>query len=626
MSTELTAELLTSLWIPQSIDLSPDATRVAWSAGPMGKEEEHHEAAVFVADVGVAGSGRRWTYGGADRLPRWSPDGTQLAFLSDRKERGTNGLYVMPADGGEARPLVERKKNMETFAWSPDGTRIAFLAVAEPDDEDERREKERDDPSVYGERLPFRLLWLVDVESGDVTKVATGEVHVEGIAWSASGTKLAYTARTNPELDETGTNALYVIALEGGEPERLGPAPWASTIDWPDEAAPIVFTSYHNASVLGGLTVLAVDPTGGDPRVIGSKLDDPYCSAIATAVSGEHRALVLVAEGLDTRLEWRDPHTGAAELVTALDCWPNETAARMTSDGLVLAVASGHEVRVGRPGALTLVSDHHEPIANVSVGPFEDFTWQSADGLELDGVLLRPTNAGDGPYPLIVVPHGGPYGRVDRNGVLGWWTWGAWLSTLGFAALMPNYRGGMGHGHAFAELARAGVGGDEFGDVMAAVDAAIERGIADPDRLAIGGWSQGGFLTAWAVTQTDRFRAGIMGAGVSDWGGMVLQGDIGGIESEFCGDRPWDGPGPHEAAKRSPISYAKNVSTPLLILHGENDKRVPLPQAIGFHRALLDHDATVRLVTYPREGHGISEAAHQRNLLAEVRAWIERYV
>ncbi|MBM7788085.1 S9 family peptidase [Tenggerimyces flavus] len=626
MSTELTAELLTSLWIPQSIDLSPDATRVAWSAGPFGKEDEHHEAAIFVADVGVAGSGRRWTYGGADRIPCWSPDGTRLAFLSDRKERGTNGLYVMSADGGEARPIVVRKKSMETYAWSPDGTRIAFLAPSEPDEEDERREKERDDPAVYGERLPFRRLWLVDVESGEVTEVATGEVHVDGIAWSASGTKLAYIARTNPELDHTGTNALYVIALDGGEPERLCPAAWASTISWNDDAEPIVFTTYHKASVLGGLTVHAVDPKGGEPRIIGSSTDDPFCTVLATAIPGERRALVLVAEGLDTRLEWRDPTTGDAEPITELDSFPNGTAARVTDDGIVLAIASGHEVRTGRPGALELVSDHHEPVADVAVGALENFTWRSADGLELDGILIRPTNAGDGPYPLIVVPHGGPYGRVDRSEILGWWTWGQWLSTIGYAALMPNYRGGMGHGHAFAELARNGVGGDEFGDVMAAVDAAIERGIADPDRLAIGGWSQGGFLTAWAVTQTDRFKAGIMGAGVSDWGGMVLQGDIGGIEAEFCGDRPWDGPGPHEAAKKSPISYAKNVTTPLLILHGEKDARVPLPQATGFQRALKDHDATVRFVTYPREGHGIVEAKHQRHLLAEVRAWIEKYV
>jgi dipeptidyl aminopeptidase/acylaminoacyl peptidase len=191
---------------------------------------------------------------------------------------------------------------------------------------------------------------------------------------------------------------------------------------------------------------------------------------------------------------------------------------------------------------------------------------------------------------------------------------------------MPNYRGGAGRGHSFAKAARGNVGLGDFPDIMSAVDAAVERGIADPDRLGIGGWSQGGFMTAWAVTQTNRFKAGVMGAGVSDWGMLTLTSDVPTFESVLGGSRPWDGAGPHRHAEISPISYAARAETPLLMLHGKNDERVPVSQAIGFERALRERGVPVELVIYPREPHGVRERAHQRDILRRVLAWYDRWL
>jgi dipeptidyl aminopeptidase/acylaminoacyl peptidase len=207
-----------------------------------------------------------------------------------------------------------------------------------------------------------------------------------------------------------------------------------------------------------------------------------------------------------------------------------------------------------------------------------------------------------------------------------WGDWGQWLATSGYVVLMPNPRGGFGHGEAFAAAARGDVGGADWLDVLSAVDTAVERGIADAQRLGIGGWSQGGFMTAWAVTQTDRFRAGIDGAGPTEWGWMAATSDMGGFEAELGGSTPWDGPGPHRHAAISPLSYARHVSTPLLILHGENDERVPVSQATSFHRALRELGATVEMVIYPREPHGIRERNHQIDLLRRVRAWFDAYL
>jgi dipeptidyl aminopeptidase/acylaminoacyl peptidase len=191
---------------------------------------------------------------------------------------------------------------------------------------------------------------------------------------------------------------------------------------------------------------------------------------------------------------------------------------------------------------------------------------------------------------------------------------------------MPNYRGGAGHGDAFAAAARGDMGGAEWQDVMTAVDVAVEKGIADPDRLGIGGWSQGGFLTAWAVTHTDRFKAAVVGAGPTDWGAMAALSDLPTFEATLGGDTPWDGPGPHRAAERSPISYACHRTTPLLILHGQQDERVPAGQATAFHRALRAQHAPLEMVTYPREPHAISERTHQADVLRRVRDWYDQWL
>ncbi|MBM7788084.1 S9 family peptidase [Tenggerimyces flavus] len=631
----LTAEQVAGLWLPTEVHLSPDGSRVAWGAAPIGKPDERGEAAIFVAAVDGSTPPRRWTYGGVDLQPRWSPDGEQLAFLSDRKEHSKNGLYLMSANGGEARPFVVRKKSVEAYEWSPDGTRIAFLGVAEPDEEDERREKERDDPAVYGERQPFRRLWLVDVASGDVTQLPTGDVHVAALTWSPDGTRLAYTASatTTGVLGDGTLSTVYVCPIEGGESQRLCTAADASTVAWPSEGSRLAFAAEHERIPQAGSTVWAVDLEGGEPVVIGSQQSDPYCSTLATsAVPGERRVLVIVAGGLGTRLEWRDLGTGVVEVVTELPDNPWWVAARQTPNGPVIAYSCPtsdrtREVWAGPPGAVRRISSHGDSLDGVALASVEEFRWRTHDEWELDGILLRPPNAGNDPLPTVVIPHGGPYTRrgpsLQLENAMGW---GQWLATAGYAVLMPNFRGGFGRGHTFAATVRGDICGADYGDVIAAVDVAVERGIADPDRLAICGWSGGGMLTAWAVSHTDRFKAAIVGAGVTDWAGMVRECDIPTFSATLGGDRPWDGPGPHETAVRSAISYAKNVSTPVLIVHGESDVRVPVSQGIGFHRALLDHDATVRLVTYPREGHAIAEAAHQRHLLAEVRAWITKYV
>jgi dipeptidyl aminopeptidase/acylaminoacyl peptidase len=286
-------------------------------------------------------------------------------------------------------------------------------------------------------------------------------------------------------------------------------------------------------------------------------------------------------------------------------------------------------VLVGRPGpvdGLRCVSTHHR-VDDVRVADPEPLVCEAPDGTRLDGVVLRPVGAaGEGPWPTAVIVHGGPYGRTGLTSNTHPLRWAQLLAQHGYAVVMPNYRGGLGRGHDFAVAARGTMGTVEWDDVLATVDAAVEAGIADPDRLGIGGWSQGGFLTAWAVTATERFKVGVMGAGVSDWSMMSATSDLEVFESALGGSRPWDGPGPHHAALGSPISYAARRTTPLLMLHGADDARVPHSQAEAFRRALAGQDAPVELVTYPREPHGVRERGHQVDLQRRVLTWFDRHV
>ncbi len=629
-STALTAALVASTWRATNVRLSPDGSRVAWCAAPYGKADEHAESAVWVADVGDPASARRWTHGGEDTQPRWSPDGTRLAFCSDRAERGTAGLYVLDVSGGEAAPLLVRARSVDAYAWAPDGRSLAVLVPDDKDDEDKRREEERDDADVYGERREWNRVLRVAATGGDPTSLLEADLHPVEVAWSPTGDALAVVARPTTDLDDLSRSSIWVLAADGSsEPRRLVDLPYSQGLAWWGDDR-LVCAAPHDLAPCSAYTVWTVRVADGQRAVLAPGPDEPLCATGVVVPAGSDRVVLGVAEGLDSRLEWCDA-SGAREPLWTAPGDLDDADVVLTDDGAVVAAVAADptqltEVVAGRPPEMAVLSTHHEPLAGVRLGAVEDFACVSADGHPVDGIVVRPVDGPDGPAPTVVLVHGGPYGRSGREPHLHPLDWAQWLATAGYAVVLPNYRGGMGHGNDFANAARGGMGTVEWDDVMACTDAAVERGIADPDRLGIGGWSQGGFLTAWAVTQTDRFRAAVMGAGVSDWGLMAATSDLPTFEAALGGSLPWDGPGPHHAAFGSPISYAARRSTPLLILHGAEDERVPVSQAVSFHRAVRDQEAPVQLVTYPREPHGIRERRHQEDVMRRVREWFDRWL
>lgn len=646
---ELTPDLIADLARPQSLHISPDGASVAYALVPMSKKRLHPISAIWLAALDGSRPPRQFTNGEVfDHAPRWSPDGSQIAFLSDRIKRGTDQLYQIAADGGEARLLnpKEQKKAVNDFSWSPLGGQIAFTSADEATEEDEKHERERDDARVYGEKWPYVRLRLLSLATEAVTTLASGDYHVADFVWHPRGTELAYVVQQAPDLEYAAHEMrIERIAVAGGDPQLVCRFPGLiDSLIWSHDGETLLFIAPVEAGTAqSSSAVYAVPAQGGEPRRIAG--GETNCIWGLSHLEQDHRIAAHIVEGLETRIGLLDPATG--ELSTLFPLSAEDQAAdysfwhlRSLKDGAFVFAAErstatqpwevwGGHLSTEAPTSSTIrqLSNHQEALAGLTFAPEEPFYWTAPDGLPLDGLLVRPLDAApDHPLPTVVLVHGGPYSRFGRGFHLSWGMWSQWLALAGYAVLLPNPRGGAGHGERFAAAARGDVGGADYQDVMSMLDAAIERGISDPERLGIGGWSQGGFMSAWAVTQTDRFKAAIMGAGISDWGMMLLTSDVPAFERELGGSTPWDGLHVHHHMKLSPITFAQNIKTPVLILHGERDARVPLSQATGYHRALRERHIPNEFVIYPREPHGISERMHQIDLLKRVRTWYDRWL
>lgn len=649
---ELTADMIVDLAYPQQIQLSPDGKSIVYTLVPQSNKDEYTVSAIWMVATAGTSPAHQFTSGDTaqDHTPKWSPDGRQIAFLSDRATRGTPQLYRIGRDGGEARPVVSvtNKQGIKDFAWSPDGRQIAFISADEPRAGEEVRDQNRDDAEVYGEHWQYDRLRLLNLTTGTVTVLVPSEHHVTCFAWSPDGRQIAYVVCQSPAYEDRFRECfLERVDLVSGESSMVCLTPFRpSSPVWSSNGRYVLFLSGSEHFEQTSFAVYRVPSEGGKPERIAPGIEQ--CVHALLWPGDAPRAIVLLREGLTSTLCWLDGVTGRlAPLAPTPDCLAglSQVSVCCLTEGLetVVAFARSSEGRfwqvwTGRCGDEGKVVDmyqitaHNSELERVGMtwGRQEPFTWTATDGWVLDGVLVFPphTRQADLPLPLIVVPHGGPYDRSDLSFQLGAMGsgWAQWLAADGYAVLLPNYRGGSGHGERFAASIRGDVGGAEYADVIAAVDAAIVRGIADPERVGIGGCSQGGFLTAWAVTQTDRFKAAVMGVGITDWGMLCMTSNMPEFQRELVGSAPWDGVEARQHVIRSPISYVGNVQTPILLLHGQNDPIVPVAQASAFHRALRHRKVSCELVTYPREGHAFLERAHQIDALQRVRSWFNLWL
>ncbi|WP_410631206.1 S9 family peptidase [Amycolatopsis sp. cmx-4-83] len=632
--TGLTAEVVVEGRVPQTPALAPNGHLLCYVLAPISRVGDHLDTALWLADIDGDGVWSRVTADTAtESRPRWSADSRALYFLSDLAERGTPQLHRLTPADGVVIDLTGWRAGIVDHLPLADLELVALLADDEPTEQDARRARDRDDAIVVGEREPRSRLRLLDLRTGQVTTPSVfGDRHVVELRQRPDGGPLAVLTQDSADKDYgPRTGRLHLFDPATGTAEDLGPVEVEaqSLAWWPAEDGwHLGYLALTPPDLHAGTAVfdLAVSSRVRRNRTAGL----PMCPA--ELCQTDAAPLVVFADGLNTTLARLDP--GGP---TPLSRHPGHLDALTTTPaGKTIAVLTGSrhqptDVHLGPPtGPLRKITDTRPELDTITFGTQRPLAYRAADGLELDGLLVLPAgkSASDGPFPLVTSVHGGPYDRyADRLQLFSFPSARAqWLATAGYAVFLPNPRGGQGHGHEFAAGVVGRVGREEWTDILTGIDLLIAEGIADPDRLGIAGGSHGGFMAAWAVGQTDRFRAALVDAGITDWGMLAATGEYGQLDGALSGSIGWDGIGPHPHDAVSPVSFAGRIRTPVLILHGAEDTNVPLGQAVYFHRALRHFGAEHEFVVYPREGHSIRERNHQLDVLHRTRAWFDRWL
>jgi dipeptidyl aminopeptidase/acylaminoacyl peptidase len=638
--------------------LSPDGSRVLYVVFESDMKANEETADLWMVPA-AGGAPRRLTWQHRDDThPRWSPDGTTIAFLSDRDSVDDQGkrvekrtqIWTMPADGGEARQVTMGPTPVSDFEWSPDGKRLVYVAPVQPADHEQReaRRKAGFDEVVTGEHRMSHL-WVIDAPAANVavpmnvappvnvaqgfspapakpTQLTSGEFNATEPAWSPKGDQIAFVSRPTPVANEQLLSDLYVVSAAGGAPRKIvtneGPdfAP-----EWSPDGAQIAYlTNTRRQSSGAHNRIAAVSASGGPPRMISQ--DFEYSAGAPRWSSDGSRVFFTTTTRTESHVYAVPANGGVPKAITngaslASDLEVSKDGQRVVflredgrhPDDLWIAAADGSGARK--------LTDLNPQLAGMMLADSEVIRWKGADDWEIEGVLVKPAGYQAGRrYPLILEAHGGPHGSQS----IGFNPMWQYFAAHGYLVLAPNFRGSGGYQQDFVDADRNDWGGKDFIDIMRGVDFVIAQGLAHSDHLGIEGWSYGGYMTSWVIGHTDRFKAAVAGAAVTNLHSFYGTTDIQRfIEWEYEGF-PWDRP--DKIRDHSPITFAPKAKTPTLILHGEADVRVPIEQGYQLYTTLRKVGTTVEFVRYPREGHGFREPAHRQDRIRRTFEWLERYV
>jgi dipeptidyl aminopeptidase/acylaminoacyl peptidase len=617
---------------------SADAGRVAWTQTRNVMDAEHSETLthIFIADAD--GSHRLQLTRGDQSCtaPAWAPDGRYVYFRSARS--GKMNVYRIGLSGGEAEMLTDFKGTLGTYEVSPDGKTVAFTGY-EPPADDEKNKKEKRDWRVVDSNPANMAIYVIPAEANadskrPARKLTDGKRHVDEIAWSPDSRAIAFTHMPTPGADDWTRADLAEVDIASGtvKPIAATNAAEAHPVYSPDGKYLAYTKSSDPPRWATDDRIVLINRASGESRTLPATYDEQPNLLGFTANSSR----LLFLEGRHTRtVVYAMPVDGPPEPVfEPARGLVNPAGSHLNVSGTALGIAmespdeppEAYVMSLASAAAPRRISRANADLPKLALGKTEAIRWKSKDGLEVEGLLTYPANYEAGKkYPLILNIHGGPTGVFTESfiGRAGLYPL-AVFAARGYAVLRPNPRGSGGYGRTFRFANYNDWGGKDYEDDQAGVDRVIEMGIADPDRLAVMGWSYGGFMTSWTITQTHRFKAAAIGAGVTDLWSFTGTADIPSFLPDYFGGEPW---AQFDAfQKHSPITYVKNVTTPTLVLHGEADARVPTSQGYEYYHALKRQGVTAKMVVYPRQPHGPTEPKFILDIMQRHLDWMDKYV
>jgi len=568
-------------------------------------------------------NGKEGESGGA-----WSPDGRFIAFITKRSEDPQ--IYLIHSGGGEAVEFTHHKGGVLDFEWSPNSKSIYFLASDPLSEEEETLKKDKDDAYIFEKDFKHRHLWTIELDSGKAYRITEGDFTVNRFKLSHDGSHLVCLAAPTPLYDDTLNAEIWIMDLKDNSMRRITDNQIAeSNISLSPDNAQILFTADASAELEGyhQSALFVVPAAGGKPTLV---LPD-FSYEISNATwSADGRHILFVANmGVHSQLFRVDLSDLKTEQLTSglhaiygFDFAPGiNTAAYMINTAHNPGTFWMSKLDSFSP---VLIHDPYPELKSFRLAKYEVVHWASSDGDDVEGILIFPLDYEDGKrYPLLAHTHGGPMGS-DK------FTFDGYAHARaghGYAVFKPNYRGSTGYGNQFLRdmVGHYFLHADD--DVITGVRALIQRGIADPEQLGTMGWSAGGHMTNWLITQTNMFKAASSGAGASNWISMYAQSDVRIYRTPwFLGD-PWKSDAPLSAYRQhSPVFFAHKAKTPTLILFGEDDNRVPLPQGVEMYRALKANQVPTELVIFPRSGHSPRELRHRLYKMNKEFQWLEKYI
>jgi dipeptidyl aminopeptidase/acylaminoacyl peptidase len=611
--------------------LSPDGKRVAWVEAirePSGQPAAH--SAIFVTEVGSSERPRQVSAGDgrcAEHSPAWSPDGQRLAFLSDHAGEGQLQLYLAPAAGGRAKRLTNLKGILADPRWSPDSKRLGLLFTENALGQAGPLGPGRVETGEIGDAVLYQRLSILDLDSDKLRQVSPADLYVYEYDWSPDGERCVLIAAHGSGDNNWYLAQLHLLALASGECKSvLNPGMQIAVPRWSPDGKTIAFIGgLMSDQGYNGGDIYTIPASGGKPRNLTPDLDSS-ASWIAWHPSSVQIVFTEHIDGCSgiarTDMDGHVTHLwkGAENIMAE----GGSFAASISRDAQTFALIRQSfeqppEVWAGPPGGWKAITRANQGIAP-AWGKSQCLHCKS-DSFRIQGWLLYPQEFDPKRgYPMVVQVHGGPAGAVTPRWQGEYSVSGA-LSRRGYFVFFPNPRGSYGQGETFTRANVKDFGHGDLRDIVAGVDEVLRVAPVDRDRLGISGWSYGGYMTMWAVTQTDRFRAAVAGAGIANWQSYYGQNGIDQWLIPYFGASVYDDPAVY--ARSSPITFIKRVKTPTLILVGERDVECPLPQSQEFYHALKTLKVPTKLVVYPGEGHMISDLAHRRDILRRSVEWFD---